>query len=49
VLPSTSLTEEGVESIITSPNSLVTGHLAIRLNTIQTWQCYLCRLQKEII
>jgi hypothetical protein len=32
MLPSTSLTEEGVESIITSSNSLVTGHLTIRLN-----------------
>ena len=32
VLPSTSLAEEGVESIITSPNGLVTGHLAIRLH-----------------
>ena len=31
MLPSTSLTEEGVESIITS-NSLITGHLTISLN-----------------
>jgi len=36
VLASASLTEEGVESIVTSPNSLVTGHLAISLNRIQT-------------
>jgi hypothetical protein len=35
VLPSTSLTEEGVESIITTPNGLVTGHLTISLNKIQ--------------
>jgi hypothetical protein len=34
VLPSTSLTEEGVESIITSSNGLVTGHLAISLNAM---------------
>jgi hypothetical protein len=32
MLPSTSLAEEGVESIITSSNSLVTRHLAIRLS-----------------
>ena len=32
VLPSASLTEEGVESIITSSNGLVTRHLAISLN-----------------
>jgi hypothetical protein len=32
MLPSTSLAEEGVESIITSPNSLVTGHLSISLH-----------------
>jgi hypothetical protein len=32
MLPSTSLTEEGVKSIITSPNGLVTGHLSIRLH-----------------
>lgn len=31
MLPSTSLTEKSVEGIITSTNSLVTGHLAIRL------------------
>jgi hypothetical protein len=31
MLPSTSLTEEGVESIITSTNSPVTGHLTISL------------------
>jgi hypothetical protein len=36
MLPSASLTEEGVESIITSPNGLVTRHLAISLNRIQT-------------
>ena len=32
MLPSTSLAEEGVESVIPSPNSLVTGHLAISLH-----------------
>ena len=32
MLPSASLTEEGVESIITSSNGLVTRHLAISLN-----------------
>ena len=32
MLPSASLTEEGVECIITSSNCLVTGHLTIRLN-----------------
>jgi hypothetical protein len=32
MLPSTSLTEKGVESIITSSNSLITGHLTISLN-----------------
>lgn len=31
MLPCTSFTEKGVESIITSANSLVTWHLAIRL------------------
>ena len=31
MLPSTSFAEKGVESIITSPNGLVTWHLAIRL------------------
>merc|ERR1711976_212037 len=31
---STSLTEEGVEGIITPSNGLVTGHLAIRLDTV---------------
>jgi hypothetical protein len=36
VLPSASLTEEGVESIITSPNGLVTGHLTISLNRKQS-------------
>jgi len=34
VLTSSSFTEEGVESIITSTNSLVTWHLSIRLNTV---------------
>ncbi|MDD0717170.1 hypothetical protein PS013_24000, partial [Shigella sonnei] len=34
VLPSASLTEEGVESIITTPNGLVTGHLTISLNAM---------------
>jgi hypothetical protein len=32
VLPSTSFTEKGVESIVTSTNSFVTRHLAIRLH-----------------
>jgi hypothetical protein len=32
MLPSASLTEEGVECIITSSNSLVTRHLTISLN-----------------
>ena len=32
VLAGSGLAEEGVESIITSPNGLVTGHLAIRLH-----------------
>merc|ERR1711976_659472 len=31
---STSLTEEGVEGVITTSNGLVTGHLAIRLDTV---------------
>jgi hypothetical protein len=34
MLPSTSLTEEGVESIITSTNSPVTGHLTISLDAM---------------
>lgn len=34
VLPCTGLTEEGVESIVSSANSLVTRHLAIRLNAM---------------
>jgi hypothetical protein len=32
VLPSTSFAEKGVEGIVTSANSLVTWHLAIRLH-----------------
>ena len=32
VLPSSSLTEEGVEGIISSSQSFVTGHLSIRLD-----------------
>lgn len=32
MLSSSSLAEEGVESIITSPNGLITRHLAIRLH-----------------
>merc|ERR1711893_264654 len=34
MLASTSLTEEGVEGVITTSNGLVTGHLAIRLDTM---------------
>ena len=34
VLASTSLGEEGVESIITATNGLVRGHLTIGLNTV---------------
>ena len=34
VLASTSLREEGVESIVTTANGLVGRHLAIRLNTV---------------
>ena len=34
VFASTSLTEEGVEWIITASNGLVTGHLTIRLDTV---------------
>ena len=30
----TSLGEEGVEGVITTSNGLVTGHLAIRLDTV---------------
>jgi len=32
MLPSTSFTEKGVEGIVTSTNSFVTWHLAIRLH-----------------
>ena len=34
MLASTRLTEEGVEGVVSSPNSLVTWHLAIRLNAM---------------
>ena len=34
VLAGPSLTEEGVEGIITASNGLVTGHLTIRLDTV---------------
>lgn len=34
MLTGTSFGEEGVESIITTTDSLVRGHLAIRLNTM---------------
>jgi hypothetical protein len=34
VLSSTSLREEGVESIIATANSLVGWHLSVRLNTM---------------
>ena len=34
MLASPCLTEEGVEGVISSPNSLVTWHLAIRLNAM---------------
>ena len=34
VLASSSLTEEGVEGIVTSTNGLVTWHLTIRLDTV---------------
>ena len=34
MLASTSFTEEGVEGIISASNCLVTGHLAIRLDTV---------------
>ncbi len=33
MLSSTSLRKEGVEGVVTSADSLVAGHLAIRLNT----------------
>ena len=39
VLASTGLTEEGVEGVVTTSNGLVTGHLAIRLDSmLQTVQ-----------
>ena len=34
MLASPCLTEEGVEGVVPSPNSLVTWHLAIRLNAV---------------
>ena len=34
MLASPCLTEEGVEGVVSSPNSLVTWHLAIRLNAV---------------
>ena len=34
MLASTSLTKEGVERIISTPDCLVTGHLAIRLDAM---------------
>ena len=34
VLAGASLAEEGVERVITAANGLVTGHLAIRLDTV---------------
>ena len=34
VLASTSLGEEGVESIIATSNSLIRGHLSVRLNSV---------------
>jgi len=34
MLASTRLTEEGVEGVVSSPNSLVTWHLAIGLNAV---------------
>ena len=34
VLSGSSLTEEGVEGIISTSNGLVTGHLSIRLDTV---------------
>jgi hypothetical protein len=40
MLASASLTEEGVESIITSSNSLVTRHLTISLKIEQTHEIF---------
>ena len=34
MLASACLTEEGVEGVVSSPNNLVTWHLAIRLNAV---------------
>ena len=34
VLAGTGLAEEGVEGVITASDGLVTGHLAVRLNTV---------------
>jgi hypothetical protein len=34
MLASSSLGEEGIEGVITTTNSLVRGHLTIRLNTV---------------
>ena len=34
MLASSSLTEEGVEGVISTSNSLVTGHLSIRLDSV---------------
>ena len=34
MLASACLTEEGIEGVVSSPNSLVTWHLAIRLNAV---------------
>ena len=34
MLASACLTEEGVEGVVSSPNSLITWHLAIRLNAV---------------
>ena len=34
MLASSSLTEEGVEGVISTSNGLVTGHLAIRLDSV---------------
>ena len=45
MLPSTSFTEKGVEGIITSTNSLVIQHLAIRLHKYQPYQ----KLEQELL
>jgi hypothetical protein len=34
VLSSTSLREEGVEGVVSSSNSLIRGHLTVRLDTV---------------